>query len=168
MTQSSGNNNKRWAVYQLHKIMRIVHMYDDEPNEFQQSARTRSPISVMSLPGRMSRSCFRAHASSSYWYFVSSRDLEKRMLSFSVRFCIQACCGTYARLPWNPTAIVTSHNGHTTMYPVHAFARTAHCLSAKTLQENCHKLANIIDVVMSKWIFCVQVQGQTQITVFEI
>ena len=60
---------------------------------------TFSPISTMSLPGRMSRSGPKAQASRVLPYLILFTSFPKRMLSFSVAFWIQACWGTYATLP---------------------------------------------------------------------
>lgn len=57
---------------------------------------TFSPISVWSLPGNMSRSGTRAHASITFWYFFCIKGFPNRMLFISVAFCIHASCGTYA------------------------------------------------------------------------
>lgn len=64
---------------------------------------TFSPISVSSPPASSFRSGARAQASITCQNRFSSRGEPKRMLSLSVAFWIQACCGTKAREPWeNP------------------------------------------------------------------
>ena len=50
-------------------------------------------------PGKISKSGFNAHASTILVYLASSRLLPNRMFSLSVKFWIQACCGTYATDP---------------------------------------------------------------------
>ena len=60
---------------------------------------TFSPISVESPPGKISKSGLSAHASTILVYLASSRLLPNRMFSLSVKFWIQACCGTYATDP---------------------------------------------------------------------
>ena len=58
-----------------------------------------SPISVKSPDGRMSRSHAKAHASITLLYLASSIYLPNKMLSFSVRFWIQACWETKEIFP---------------------------------------------------------------------
>lgn len=60
---------------------------------------TFSPISVISPPGSTSRSGVKAQASRTQRYFGSLQSFPNRMLSRSVAFWIQACCGTYATEP---------------------------------------------------------------------
>ncbi len=62
---------------------------------------TFSPISVWSPAGSILRSWINAHASIISLYFVCSNWFPNKMLFFSVRCCIHACCGTYASDPWN-------------------------------------------------------------------
>lgn len=60
-----------------------------------------SPISVWSPAGSMVKSGRRAQVSRTVLYRVLSIFIPKRMLSSTVAFRIQACCGTYATVPWN-------------------------------------------------------------------
>ena len=55
----------------------------------------------MSPPGKILRSGVSAHASQIRLYLWSWNLFPKRMLPWSVLFCIQACWGTNAILPWN-------------------------------------------------------------------
>ena len=66
-----------------------------------QYVHTFSPISVISPPGNISRSCSRAQSCSVLLYSVSLMVLPNKMLSFTVAFCIHACWGTYATCPCN-------------------------------------------------------------------
>ena len=59
----------------------------------------RSPISVKSPLGNMSRSGRRAQASTTSLYHLRSYSLPNVMLSLTVAFWIQAYCGQKARLP---------------------------------------------------------------------
>ena len=62
-----------------------------------------SPISVESPPGKIFKSDLNAHASITFSYNFEFAIFPNRIFSLTEAFCIQACCGTYAILPFTLT-----------------------------------------------------------------
>ena len=60
-----------------------------------------SPISVWSPADKIARSGRSEQAWITFRYFFSENFSPNKILSFTVRFCIQASCGTYATEPCN-------------------------------------------------------------------
>lgn len=89
--------NKIGQLFYSHVLLHHCHFFSSiflHPSRSLGVSSTFSPISAKSPPGSTSKSGRRAQASRTCWYLFSSNSDPKRMLSFTVPFWIQDCCGT--------------------------------------------------------------------------